>query len=90
MFRELGHFVLHGMTKPTHVYELIGFPAGVKPEQIAIHGQFGKALAAYREDRPEEAKALFEELRRLDGPSAFYAALCERGAYYRSNPIQVQ
>jgi hypothetical protein len=51
--------------------------------------KFEAALAAYRAQRREEARMLFEELAATDGPSAFYAGLCAKG-YFQQHSIAVE
>jgi adenylate cyclase len=89
LVRDLGHFLLRGKTQPTHVYQLIDFQASATPAQLTLCRKFEAALAAYRAQRREEARMLFEELAATDGPSAFYAGLCAKG-YFQQHSIAVE
>jgi adenylate cyclase len=87
--RDVGRFVLRGKTNPTHVYELIGSHDSVTPELLKLSQDFAAAMAAYREPgRHDEARERFGKLAALDdGPSAYYAELFARGAYYCDRAI---
>ena len=89
LVRDVGCFLLHKKTKPTRVYELVGLRSRLTSEKAALQQKFGEALAAYRTDRQDEAKALFDALAPTDGPSAYYAGLCAKGIFLKDHPISV-
>jgi adenylate cyclase len=89
LVRDLGQFLLRGKTHPTHIYQLIDFQKSATPSQLAVCKKFEAALGAYRADRREEARMLFDELAATDGPSAYYAGLCAKG-YFQDQAIAVE
>ncbi|MGH7263825.1 MAG: CHASE2 domain-containing protein [Candidatus Rokuibacteriota bacterium] len=81
--RELGTFLLAGKSRPVLVHELVCQRADATADQLSLMAAFADALAAYRDRFWKEACELFRECVRAhgpDGPSLFYAGLCERYA----------
>jgi adenylate cyclase len=85
--RELGKFKLVGKAKPIAVYELLDRMEAADEKQKNACIMFSSALCAFRSMAWDEAKDMFNqtiaEFGGVDGPSAYYARLCEQ---YKQNP----
>jgi len=78
--REVGQFRLAGKTQALRLYELLGQKrtAEIVIEEYNLYTQFEYGLKTFREQRWDEAQALFSSLaaRHQDGPSDYYQRLC--------------
>jgi adenylate cyclase len=78
--RELGEFLLVGKSQPIAIYELICRMEESNEAQRNLCSMYAEALSAYRSQCWEEAITILNEFmknRGGDGPSIFFAKLCE-------------
>jgi adenylate cyclase len=76
--RELDIIQVKGKTKPTRIFEVLGFPP-MTPQQIAMVRLFSEGLQAYRAQQWNQALHCFEQvLQRVPGdrPSQLYIHRC--------------
>ncbi len=88
--RELGRFLMEGKTQPISIYELICHEEEADGRQREAIRVFAEGLEAFREQRWEEARAIFRrvlEIFELDGPSQYYVEACEK---FKAEPPQFQ
>ncbi len=81
-YRRLGSFELQGFSDAVSVFEIVGRPSDVAPEDQLRIDRFAQALAAFEDGREQDASRLFERLLAEcgpDGPSRFYLARCRQG-----------
>jgi adenylate cyclase len=86
LMREVGKFRLKGKVKPIVIYELLDRLETAGEKQRNACAVFSEALSAFRRRSWDEAKEGFNRSAGIlgeDGPSLFYAGLCER---YRTSP----
>lgn len=85
--RNIGNFLLPGKSKPVVIHELLVSRDGIlEKEKKALCDLFSRGLACFREERWDDAIAIFLECRALttdDGPTLFYLNLCRK---YQKNP----
>jgi len=84
--RNLGKFLLSGKTEVITVYELISRREDAKTHQKILCKIFNEGLDAYYKQSWEEAIQAFNAVKladKEDGPSKFYAYLCEK---HKMNP----
>ncbi len=89
LIREVGKFRLKGKVKPIVAYELVGLRETSEEKQRSACDVFTEALNAFRRQSWDEAKEKFHQAIEIlgeDGPSAFYARLCER--YKENRPAE--
>jgi adenylate cyclase len=70
--REIDRVLVVGKTEPQRIFELLGRKGDVTSERLALREAFVEALAAYRRQDWEEARASFESCLAIlpgDGPS---------------------
>ena len=80
LLRDLGSFKLRGRRTGTRIFELIGRVDRAAAEQRKLCADFAEALAAYEEQRVDEARLRFQSLLQQfpgDGPSGYYLRLLE-------------
>jgi adenylate cyclase len=78
--REVGLFLLSGKTRPLTIYELIGAKEQTENWNHLYKDTFPEALFLFRAGKWDKALAAFRQCLILDaedGPSRFYAQLCE-------------
>jgi adenylate cyclase len=78
--RDLGWFLLRGKSAPTRVFELLCERSQASREQLQLCLEFAQALESFQSGRLDEARALFDNFLTLypgDGPSAYFARLCQ-------------
>jgi len=78
--REVGLFLLSGKTRPLTIYELIGAKEQTENWNRLYKDTFPEALFLFRAGKWDKALAVFRQCLILDaedGPSRFYAQLCE-------------
>ena len=88
--RDLGWFLLRGKSAPTRVFELLGSLEQTNDVQIRLCREFGHALESFQAGRMDEAKRRFDDLLDLfpeDGPSRYFARLCDTGAGFADGVI---
>jgi adenylate cyclase len=84
--RDCGKFRLKGKNTPIGVHELWCRLEDADERQRDACAMFAEGLAAFREGTWDEAKGMFQRVTEIlgeDGPSRFYASLCES---YQINP----
>jgi class 3 adenylate cyclase len=84
--REIDRVVLSGQSQQQTVYEVMGRKDAIAPQQAQVRAHYAAGLAAYREQRWDEARAAFAaalEAAPDDGPSL---ALRARIAELKQNP----
>jgi adenylate cyclase len=84
--RDLGKFRVKGKVKPIGIHELLCRVEESDEKQRSACENFAEALGAFRNRSWDEAKEKFYqsiEMLGEDGPSLFYAGLCED---YKKNP----
>lgn len=78
--REVGLFLLSGKTRPITIYELFGAKEQTENWNCLCKDTFPEALFLFRAGKWDKALAAFRQcliLHAEDGPSRFYAQLCE-------------
>ena len=78
--REIGLFLLSGKKQPVTIYELFGTKEQTNNWSRLCKDTFPEALILFRAGKWDKALAAFEQCLILDaedGPSRFYAQLCE-------------
>ncbi len=86
LMREVGKFRLKGKVKPIVIYELLDSQETAGEKQRSACAVFAQALSAFRRRSWDEAQEGFNRSVGIlgeDGPSLFYAGLCEQ---YRKSP----
>ena len=87
--RRLGAFRFAGKSRPLDVFELLGRDAEANPETRHLSEVFEEGLGSFAAGAWDQAAAHFRrvlELKRDDGPSAFFLELC--AAYAAKAPEQ--
>ena len=85
--RKVGSFVFLGKSAPLIIHELLGTRDGATPEQERLCNDFAEALDAFSQGAWEDAMAAFSAIDQTydgDGPSRFFAPLCEKYRHHRS------
>jgi class 3 adenylate cyclase len=59
LFREIDFLTVKGKSEPVRIFELAGKTADAAPERIQLFENFAAGLAAYREQRWDDADAAF-------------------------------
>ena len=88
--RDLGRFRLAGKTQPISIYELICHEEEADGRQREAIRVFAEGLEAFRDQRWEEAQAIFRrvlDIFEIDGPSQYYVEACEK---FKAEPPQFQ
>jgi adenylate cyclase len=88
--RDLGWFLLRGKSAPIRVYQLLGSLEKVDDAQLRLCREFAPALESFQAGRLDEAKRYFDDLLDRfpdDGPSRFFARLCETGAGFADGVV---
>ena len=85
--REIDVVRVKGIVRPVTIYEsLRHFPEETKAQFAALLPRYREGVAAYRDQKWDDAIALFEQalkVRSNDGASAFYISRC---SFFRENP----
>lgn len=79
--REVGRFLLAGKSRPLVIYEVMCRIEDADRDKVLLCNTFAAGLSAFRVGRWGEAHIKFRECMDLDpgdGPSLYYAGLCER------------
>jgi adenylate cyclase len=82
--RELGYFKLAGKTRAVRLYELLGQLADQSESEQTLIDTFADGLAKFQAQDWQAAYAYFNS-NQDDGPSIFYAALCQQ--YLQHAPV---